>query len=160
MRFLEVLDAQIQEESEGVRRLDHRLEELRRERDHTADVLRKALDLYRELAERPHPLDRQAGRVAVETGRESPRLVELVSILCSERRPMAVSEIASMMIDRPGGGAVSAAAHRAVKKGLVRRVQRGVYEAAGAGGTPEEEQDPAWSEGAAQRGVHEGETGG
>lgn len=137
MSFPEVLDEQIRQQSEELRSLEQQLAALRSERDHKSAVLRKALDLYREIAEQPHSLDNQLYRAGENGNGNNPRLSELVWILRSQGRPMAVSEIVTAMSDRPSGGAVSAAAHRALKQGLVRRVQRGVYEARA---IPEEEE--------------------
>lgn len=127
MALVEELDTAIRAALEETRTLESQLEVLRLEIARQRHLLSDALRLYRSTTGAPHPLE-ESGSDEV---RERPRAEQVLAVMKAAGGPVTLSDLVSAMPDKPGRGAISAVVHRAIQKGEVRRLRRGVYELAG-----------------------------
>ena len=124
MALVDELDRTIKTTHDEIEDLEAQLEELKRtiamKRQMEADALR----LYRSATGFAHPLEAPVG----STRRERPREEQVIAVMEAAGRPVSLTELMDAMPDEPERGAISAAVHRAIKRGDVRRLERGVYE--------------------------------
>jgi hypothetical protein len=127
MALVDELDRTIRSTHNEIEDLEAQLEELKRaiavKRQMGADALR----LYRSATGVAHPLEGPTTR----TRRDRPREEQVMAVLEAAGRPVSLTELMDAMPDHPERGAISAVVHRAVKRGEVRRLERGVYEVTG-----------------------------
>jgi hypothetical protein len=107
--------------------LEAELEKLKRaiavKRQMGADALR----LYHSATGVSHPLEGPTTR----TRRDRPREEQVMAVLEAAGGPVSLTELMDAMPDQPERGAISAVVHRAIKRGEIRRLERGIYELAG-----------------------------
>ncbi len=127
--LLAELDDHIRKEHDRLEALGTEIDRLRTEISDASERLRDALRLYESLAGEPH--EHALGSHTDDDGRPSPRLDMVISILDRRGQPTTLDELVAAMPDSPERGAVSAAVHRAIKKGKVRALKRGTYETIG-----------------------------
>lgn len=123
MALSEELDKAIRESQAKITALEERIESLHRELATTRQIKSDALRLYQLTEGSPHAL-----HDAPELKRERPRADQVLAVMDAAEGPITLEELVSAMPDEPERGAVSAVVHRAIKKGEVRRIKRGVYE--------------------------------
>lgn len=124
MALVHELDQTIRSLDGEVRALELKAEELRRDIARQRQMMSDAFRLYRSATGCPHPLER-TGR---EETRERPRAEQVLAVMEAAGGPVTLSELVAAMPDGPERGAISAAVHRAIQRGEVRRLRRGVYE--------------------------------
>ena len=124
MALIDELDATIHTANEEVDHLEREMESLRREIARRRHVLLDALRLYHSLTGVAHSLDSSVS----SDQRERPRADQVLAVMEAAGRPVTLSELIEAMPDAPDRGAISAVVHRAIRKGEVRRLERGVYE--------------------------------
>ena len=127
MALAEELDITIRATDQEIADLDRAMQGLKRELAAKRQIKADASRLFRSVTGEPHPLEELT---SPET-RERPREEQVMSVLASANGPVTLSELIEAMPDRPEKGAISAVVHRAVTRGDVRRLGRGVYELAG-----------------------------
>lgn len=118
------LDVTIRSAYEDIRALEHQVEDLRRKIARHRQVMSDAFRLYQSTTGSSHPLDGSQR----EESRERPRAEQVLAVMEAAGRPVTLSELVSAMPDKPERGAISAVVHRAIQKGEMRRLRRGVYE--------------------------------
>lgn len=128
MALVDELDAAMQSAREDLDRLERELEALRREIACRRHVLVDALRLYRSYTGVAHPLESSVSDSTDE--RERPRADQVLAVMEAAGGPVTLTELVEAMPDSPDRGAISAVVHRAIGKGEVRRLRRGVYELA------------------------------
>ncbi|MEX1134884.1 MAG: hypothetical protein WED83_08590 [Acidimicrobiia bacterium] len=107
--------------------LESKVEDLKRKIAMRRQVEADALRLYRSTTGSAHPFENGKS----ESARERPREEQVLAAMEAAGRPVTLSELLDAMPDRPERGAISAVVHRAIKRGEVRRLERGVYELIG-----------------------------
>lgn len=127
MALNEELDATIRMTRHEIEVLESQLEALKRSIAHKRQVEADALRLYRSATGADHPLDSNPANAR----RDRPREEQVIAAMEAAGRPVTLSELLDAMPDQPERGAISAVVHRAVKRGDVRRLERGVYELVG-----------------------------
>lgn len=95
---------------------------------HLLEDVAGALRLYRSLSGSAHPSEADLPASQVAGGQSQPRLAQVIDVLARAGRPLSLQDVTSSLPDAPEPGTVSAALHRAIQKGAVRRVTRGIYE--------------------------------
>lgn len=126
MALVDELEATIRSATEDVDRLERQVEDLRREIARRRHVLIDALRLYRSYTGVAHSLESSDNT----DERERPRADQVLAVMEAAGGPVTLSELIEAMPDAPDRGAISAVVHRAIRKGEVRRLRRGVYELA------------------------------
>lgn len=127
MALAEELDITIRKAEEEAAELEAQVDALRREIARRRQIQAQALRLYCTTTGSPHPLE-----VSEKTERrERPRAEQVLAAMDAFGGPVTLSELVSAMPDGARRGAVSAVVHRAIEKGEVRRLERGVYELVG-----------------------------
>jgi hypothetical protein len=126
MALADELDRTIRAAQERVEDLEVQLEALRRDLARQRQIRADALRLYTSSTGRQHPL----GESSHEDARDRPRAEQVLAALEAADGPVTLSDLVAAMPDGPERGAVSAVVHRAIAKGDVRRLKRGVYELA------------------------------
>ena len=110
------------------------IDRLRQRLGDVLDDLEGAFSLFESLTGSSHPERSAAGFVGRSGSRLRPRLDQVLTFLKQNRSPVTLDAVVDAMPDAPERGAVSAALHRAIKQGAVRRVRRGIYELVGQDG--------------------------
>lgn len=128
--LVDELDQHIKTEVQNLADLRDQMSRLRCQLSGAADQLEDALRLYRSLAGQSHPLQSELS-IPTEQMRRSPRLDQVLAVFDRHRGPVSLDELVEAMPDAPERGAVSAAVHRAIKRGEVRSLDRGLYERIG-----------------------------
>jgi hypothetical protein len=105
-----------------------RLKELRSEIASLSEELSAALRVYEQVAGHQHEGAASIGLNGVPVTKNGSRLSMVLRALDQHPGPMTLDELVQAMPDSPERGAVSAAVHRAIKRGEVRSIRRGVYE--------------------------------
>ncbi len=123
MSLVDELDGAIRSTQREVEALEEQLASLKRELARLRQLQGDALRLYRSATGSGHPLDRN-----VEPARDRPRAEQVLAALGAAEGPVTLAELVAAMPDEPERGAVSAVVHRAIARGEVRRLSRGVYE--------------------------------
>ena len=127
MALVDELDQTIRTTHDEIEDLEAQLEELKRtiavKRQMEADARR----LYRSATGVAHPLEARASNIP----RDRPREEQVIAAMEAAGRPVSLTELMDAMPDQPERGAISAVVHRAIKRGDVRRLERGVYELTG-----------------------------
>lgn len=124
MPLTEELDRTIRSAHQRVEDIEVELETLRRELARERQIRADALRLYLSATGTEHPLEGSH----VEEPRQRPRAEQVLAVMETLSRPVTLAELVEAMPDKPERGAISAVVHRAIQKGEVRRLQRGVYE--------------------------------
>jgi len=127
MALVEELDTTIRAVREETRELEAQLDALRLEIARQRNLLSDALRLYRSTTGSRHPFESSE----CDEIRERPRAEQVLAAMEAAGGPVTLSELVGAMPDKPERGAISAVVHRAIQKGEVRRLRRGVYELAG-----------------------------
>lgn len=122
------LDRYITQEMEALDELKRRVDVLRLESARRMAALTDSFRLFESLTGELHAAQAQMFRGRSGDGRLHPRMDRILASLDRARGPMTVTDIVASMPDAPERGAVTAALHRAVKRGEARRLRRGVYE--------------------------------
>lgn len=124
MALAEELDQTIRKVHNETQALEARIEDLRREIAQNRQIEGDALRLYRSTTGSPHPLEERRP----SESRDRPRAEQVMAVMKAAGRPVTLTELVDAMPDNPERGAISAVVHRAVRRGEVRRLSRGVYE--------------------------------
>ena len=127
MALSDELDTTIRDSHSRISSLEKEIEALQRELAKVRLVKSDALRLYHSATGSRHPLH----EAEAESKRERPRADQVITAMEAAQGPITLKELVSAMPDEPDRGAVSAVVHRAIKKGEVRRIKRGVYELTG-----------------------------
>jgi hypothetical protein len=127
MPLRDELDLAISAAAKEVRDFERELESVRRQLARSRQVMVDAFRLYRSAIGSPHPLEGLQG----ENHRERPRAEQVLAAMEAAGRPISLAELIRALPDEPERGAISAVVHRAIRRGEVRRLQRGIYELAG-----------------------------
>lgn len=127
MALADELEITIRATNEEIAKLERALQDLKRELAAKRQIKADASRLFRSVTGKSHPLEELTSAEA----RERPREEQVMSVLASANGPVTLAELIEAMPDRPEKGAISAVIHRAVSRGDVRRLGRGVYELAG-----------------------------
>jgi len=127
MALAEELDITIRTTDQEVAELERALQDLKREMASKRQIKADASRLFRSVTGKPHPLE----ELTTADTRQRPREEQVMLVLASAKGPVTLAELIQAMPDRPEKGAISAVIHRAVTRGDVRRLGRGVYELAG-----------------------------
>lgn len=127
MALVDELDVTIRTADKDVGSLEQQVEHLRRQIALRRQVMFDALRLYRSATGSPHPLE----GFQETDNRERPRAEQVLAVMEAAGRAVTLAELVSAMPDKPERGAISAVVHRAIQRGEVRRLRRGVYELAG-----------------------------
>ena len=127
MALREELDKTIRDTQAKIEELEESIESLQRELAKTRQIKGDAVRLFEATSGAQHAL-RDSG---ADHKRERPRADLVLAAMETANCPVTLDELVNAMPDGPERGAVSAVVHRAIKKGEVRRVKRGVYELTG-----------------------------
>lgn len=120
------LNSAILATSSEVETLEQEIDDMRRTLAQKKQILRDALRLYESMTGSAHEL----ATAEAESARERPRAGQVLAVLEAASAPVSLTELVKAMPDQPDRGAISAVVHRAIKKGEVRRLKRGLYELA------------------------------
>ena len=124
MSLVDELESAIRAVHDEIENLESELEALRRTIAFKRQVRADALRLYLSTTGSAHPLEGSTGSAP----RERPREEQVLATMEAAGRPITLTELIDAMPDGPDRGAISAVVHRAIKRGEVRRLSRGVYE--------------------------------
>lgn len=127
MALVDELDRTIKTTHDEIGDLEAQLEELKRTIAVRRQMVADALRLYRSATGVAHPLEAPAR----SPRRDRPREDQVIAVMEAAGRPVSLTELMDAMPDQPERGAVTAVVHRAIKRGEVRRLERGVYELTG-----------------------------
>lgn len=117
-------------EIEALEGLKSDMDALRLESARRMAALTDSFRLFESLTGELHEAQVQLVGGRLGDDRPHPRLDRVLASLERAQGPMTVTDIVASMPDAPERGAVTAALHRAVKRGEARRLRRGVYEIA------------------------------
>ncbi len=127
MALVEELDRTITATHDEIGDLEGQLEALKQAIAAKRQVEADALRLYRSATGMAHPLEVSAA----STRRDRPREEQVIAVMEAAGRPVSLAELMDAMPDQPERGAISAVVHRAIRRGEVRRLERGIYELIG-----------------------------
>lgn len=122
----EELAQHIEKQEDEIRELRSRMTLIRSEIARQLDEIGDSLRLYRSLTGSPHPAQVRLGMIPDST-RTMPRVEQVLAVLDRAAVPMTLTDLVTSLPDAPERGAITAAIHRAVKRGVVVRVERGLY---------------------------------
>jgi hypothetical protein len=127
MALSDELDTTIRDSHSSISSLEEKIEALQRDLARARLVKSDALRLYQSTTGSQHPLH----EAEADSKRERPRADQVIAAMEAAAGPVTLKDLVSAMPDEPDRGAVSAVVHRAIKRGEVRRIKRGVYELTG-----------------------------